>query len=338
MTFLLKLGVWIRLKKGTILSGMRPTGALHFGNYFGALENWVGLQKDYDCHFMVADWHALTTGYEDTSNIKDNINNLVLDWIACGIDPEKSSIFVQSSVREHAELHLILSMITPLSWLTRCPTYKDQLIQIKDKNIATYGFLGYPCLQAADILIYEADTVPVGEDQLPHIELTREIARRFNYIYGKVLIEPNAKLTKTKVLPGLDGRKMSKTYNNTISLSESPLDIRNKVNMMKTDPERIRKDDLGHPEVCTVFSFHKIFNETHVCGIEEECKAGKIGCVACKKNLTTKVEEFINPIYERRQKLLEKPNLIREILEKGNQEAQEIAAATLEKIKAAVKI
>jgi len=204
------------VKKGTILSGMRPTGALHLGNYFGALENWVKLQDEYECYFFVADWHALTTGYEDTSQIKNNINDLVIDWLSAGLDPEKCVIFLQSSIKEHAELHLLFSMTTPLSWLLRCPTYKDQINQLKDKNITTYGFLGYPCLQAADILIYKAGFVPVGEDQLPHLELTREIARRFNYLFGEVFPEPQAILTKAKVLPGTDGRKMSKSYGNTI--------------------------------------------------------------------------------------------------------------------------
>jgi len=213
----------VLVKKGTILSGMRPTGALHLGNYFGALENWVKLQDEYECYFFVADWHALTTGYEDTSQIKNNINDLVIDWLSAGLDPEKCVIFLQSSIKEHAELHLLFSMTTPLSWLLRCPTYKDQINQLKDKNITTYGFLGYPCLQAADILIYKAGFVPVGEDQLPHLELTREIARRFNYLFGEVFPEPQAILTKAKVLPGTDGRKMSKSYGNTIALSDSPI-------------------------------------------------------------------------------------------------------------------
>jgi len=276
------------VKKGTILSGMRPTGALHLGNYFGALENWVKLQDEYECYFFVADWHALTTGYEDTSQIKNNINDLVIDWLSAGLDPEKCVIFLQSSIKEHAELHLLFSMTTPLSWLLRCPTYKDQINQLKDKNITTYGFLGYPCLQAADILIYKAGFVPVGEDQLPHLELTRELQEEFNYLFGEVFPEPQAILTKAKVLPGTDGRKMSKSYGNTIALSDSPDTIRKKVSSMITDPARIRKDDPGHPEVCTVFSFHKVFNENEVPEIEQHCRGGKIGCVQCKKNLLTK--------------------------------------------------
>src|SRR5690606_20430198 len=238
--------------KKVMLSGMRPTGKLHLGNYLGALENWVKLQDEYDCYYFIADWHALTTGYEDTSELKSNINSMVIDWLSAGLDPEKCTIFLQSSVKAHAEMHLLSSWMTPLSWLYRCPTYKDQLAQLKDRNITTYGFLGYPCLQAADILMYKAAAVPVGEDQVPHVELTREMARRFNYIFGEVFPEPQAKLTKAKVLPGTDGRKMSKSYNNTIALSDDPDTVRKKVMSMVTDPARIRKDDPGHPEVCTV--------------------------------------------------------------------------------------
>jgi len=317
---------------------MRPTGALHLGNYFGALENWVKLQDDYECYFFVADWHALTTGYEDTSQIKNNINDLVIDWISAGLDPEKCVIFLQSSIKEHAELHLLFSMTTPLSWLLRCPTYKDQLNQLKDKNITTYGFLGYPCLQAADILIYKAGFVPVGEDQLPHLELTREIARRFNYLFGEVFPEPQAILTKAKVLPGTDGRKMSKSYGNTIALSDSPDEIRKKVSTMITDPARIRKDDPGHPEVCTVFSFHKVFNENEVSEIEEQCRGGKIGCVQCKKNLANKMVEHLEPIYERRQKIIENPGIVKEVLANGNEKARKVAGETLEEVRKAMKI
>jgi tryptophanyl-tRNA synthetase len=326
------------VKKGTILSGMRPTGALHLGNYFGALENWVKLQDEYNCYFFVADWHALTTGYEDTTQVKNNINDLVVDWISAGLDPDKCTIFLQSSVLEHAELHLLFSMTTPLSWLYRCPTYKDQLNQMKDKNITTYGFLGYPCLQAADILIYKADYVPVGEDQLPHLELTREIARRFNHMYDEVFPEPDAILTKAKVLPGTDGRKMSKSYNNTIALSDSPDDIIRKVKTMVTDPARIRKDDPGHPEVCTVFSFHKIFNESEVSEIEEQCRAGKIGCVQCKKKLADKMIEYLEPIYERRQNILKNPDMIKEIIHTGNENAKKVAQKTMEEVRKAMKI
>jgi tryptophanyl-tRNA synthetase len=262
---------YYKMSKKTIFSAMRPTGSLHLGNYFGALENWVSLQHEYNCYFAIADWHALTTGYEDTSEMKDNITEIVIDLLSAGLDPTKCNMLIQSKVMEHAELHLLLSMMTPLSWLFRCPTYKEQISQIKDKHITTYGFLGYPCLMAADILLYKADYVPVGEDQLPHLELTREIARRFNYLFREVFPEPQPLLTKAKVLPGVDGRKMSKSYGNTIALSDSPDTIKKKVKTMITDPARIRKDDLGHPEVCTVFDFHKVFNPDEIEEIESKC-------------------------------------------------------------------
>jgi tryptophanyl-tRNA synthetase len=321
-----------------VLSGMRPTGPMHLGNYFGALANWVKLQDEHRCYFFVADWHALTTAYEDTSDLKEHINDLVIDWLSAGLDPEKCDMFLQSSVKEHAELHLLFSMNTPLSWLYRCPTYKDQISQLKDKNITTYGFLGYPLLQAADILIYRATAVPVGEDQIPHVELTREVARRFNHLYGEVFPEPQTLLTEAKVLPGTDGRKMSKSYGNTIALSDPPDVVRKKVMSMLTDPARIRKDDPGHPDVCAVFSFHKVFNEEEVAEVESNCKAGKIGCVQCKKNLASKVVDYLAPIYERRQELLQKPAYIREVIEKGNDNARKIARATMAEVRRAMKI
>ncbi len=326
------------MSKGVILSGTRPTGSLHLGNYFGALENWVKLQDEYKCFYFVADWHALTTGYEDTSDIKNNINDLVIDYLSAGLDPEKCTIFLQSSIKEHAELFLLFGMSTPLSWLLRCPTYKDQLAQIKDRDITTYGFLGYPCLMATDILMYKADFVPVGEDQLPHLELTREIARRFNFLYSEIFPEPKPLLTKSKVLPGLDGRKMSKSYNNTINMSDTPDEIISKVKTMITDPARIKRDDPGHPDICTVFAFHKIFNDSEVPNIEEMCKGGKIGCVQCKKNLYEKMVDYMAPIYERRQEILKKPAFIREIIENGNFKAQKEAQKTMIDVRCAMKI
>ena len=319
--------------KKRILSGMRPTGSLHLGNYFGALENWVNLQDSYECYYSIVDWHALTTGYEDVSTLRDNIYEVAIDWISAGLDPEKSVMFVQSDVKEHAELHLTFSMITPLSWLYRCPTYKDQLKELKEKSIATYGFLGYPCLQAADILIYKADVVPVGEDQLPHLELTREIGRRFNHLYGETFPEPQALLTKAKVLPGLDGRKMSKSYNNTIALSDSPKEIEQKVKQMTTDPARIRKDDPGHPEVCSVFAFHKVFNPDELSDIEHQCRSGAIGCVQCKKHLTKKVVGHMEPIYARRVELKNNKAYIREVLHEGAKKAREVASQSMEDVK-----
>ncbi len=326
------------MSKGVMLSGMRPTGALHLGNYFGALENWVRLQNEYECYYFVADWHALTTGYENTSDIKSNIGDMIVDWISAGLDPEKCTIFLQSSIKEHAELHLLFSMSTPLSWLYRCPTYKDQMVQLKDKNIATYGFLGYPCLMATDILMYKANAVPVGEDQLPHVELTREIARRFNSLYGEVFPEPASLLTKAKVLPGTDGRKMSKSYGNTIALSDDPETVRKKVMSMVTDPARIKKDDPGHPDVCTVFAFLKVFDEKGVQETESNCKSGCIGCVQCKKNLAARMAEMLTPIYDRRQELLKKPNYIREVIENGNANAIKIAQQTMIDVRKAMKI
>jgi len=327
------------MNKKIVLSGSRPTGNIHLGNYFGALENWVRLQDEYDCHFFIADWHALTTGYDDTVQLRENTIGLMADFLSCGLDPDKSTLFLQSEVTVHAELFLLLGMNTPLSWLERCPTYKDMMANMGDKDIATYGFLGYPTLQAADILIYKADFVPVGEDQIPHLEITRELARRFNYIYGKeVFPEPQPLLTKSKVLPGTDGRKMSKSYNNTIALADSPDDVKKKVMNMITDPARIRKDDPGHPEICTVFAFHKVFNESSVPDIEQQCKGGCIGCVACKKLLQEKIECFHTPIYDRRQSLLSNKSHLIEIIHEGSAKARIKAEATMAEVREAVRI
>ncbi len=325
-------------KKGVILSGMRPTGRLQLGNLLGALDNWIKMQEDYYCYFSVVDWHALTTEYEDPGDIRANVKEMVIDWLSAGLDPEKCIIFKQSEVKEHAELHLLLSMIAPLSWLERCPTYKDQILQLKEKDLATYGFLGYPLLQSADIMIYRADAVPVGEDQAPHIELTREIARRFNHLYGEVFPEPQTILNIVKLLPGIDGRKMSKSYGNTINMSASPQEIKEKVRLMITDPQRIRKNDPGNPEVCTVFAFHEIFNSPGVKEIEELCRNGEIGCVQCKKLLADQMIESLEPIYEKRQELLEKPEYIDEILNNGRVTAQEKARETMGKVREAMKL
>ncbi len=325
-------------KKGVILSGMRPTGRLQLGNLLGALDNWVKLQEEYHCYFSVVDWHALTTDYENPGDVKGNIKEMVIDWLSAGLDPEKCVIFRQSEVKEHAELHLLLSMLTPLSWLERCPTYKDQIVQLKEKDLATYGFLGYPLLQAADILIYKADVVPVGEDQAPHIELTREVARRFNYFYGQVFPEPGTLLNTVKLLPGVDGRKMSKSYGNTINMSAEPQEIKEKVRMMVTDPQRIRKDDPGNPEVCTVYAFHKIFNLQGTEEIEEVCRKGKIGCVQCKNNLAEKMIEYLRPIYEKRRELEKNPQYIMNILEEGRQKAWDKASQTMAQVREAMRL
>ena len=327
------------MQKKTIVSGSRPTGNIHLGNYFGAIENWVSLQEQYDCNFFIADWHALTTGYADTEDLRKNTLSLAADYIASGIDPEKSTLFLQSEVKQHAELFLLLAMNTPLSWLERCPTYKDQLANIKDRDITTYGFLGYPALMAADIMMYRADYVPVGEDQIPHLEITREMSRRFNFLYGKeVFPEPQPLLTKAKVLPGTDGRKMSKSYGNTIALADTPDDVKKKVMGMITDPARIRKDDPGHPDICTVFAFHKVFNEAQVPEIEEQCKGGCIGCVACKKLLQNKIAEFHTPIYEKRQDLLATPDSLTDVLREGSNKASVKAEATIRLVREAMKI
>ncbi len=328
---------WFMMKQ-VVLSGMRPTGRLHLGNYFGALENWIKLQDKYDCFFFVADWHALTTGYDDTADIGENIYQIVTDWISAGLNPEKCTMFLQSDIHEHAELHLLFSMFTPLSWLTRCPTYKEQIEQMKEKNITTYGFLGYPCLQAADILMYNADYVPVGEDQLPHLELTREIARRFNHLYEPVFKEPQPLMTKAKLVPGTDGRKMSKSYGNTILLSDSKEVLNKKISMMITDPERIRKDDPGHPDVCSEFAFHRIFNSEEVDDVEEKCKSGSIGCVQCKKNLAAIMNKTMEPIHRKRMELEKNPGYVRSVLKKGAERASKTAAGNLARVKKAMKM
>jgi len=326
-------------QKKVILSGMRPTGRLQLGNLLGALDNWVKLQEQYRCFFSVVDWHALTTGYEDTSEIRENTYQMLMDWLAAGLDPEKSVIFRQSDVKEHAELHLLLSMVTPLSWLERVPTYKDQIEQMREKNLATYGFLGYPLLQAADILVYRAAAVPVGEDQAPHIEMTREIARRFNFLYKDVVFpEPATILSQVKLLPGIDGRKMSKSYGNTIEMSENPEEVRKKVSQMLTDPGRQRKTDPGNPEICTAFAFHKVFNTAELLKVAEVCRKGEIGCVQCKKLLGEQVVAYLEPIYVRRQQLEGKREYIRDILQAGAKKAQEVAGGTMEIVRDAMNL
>ena len=327
------------MKSHVVMSGMRPTGRLHMGNMMGALTNWVKLQDDYDCFFVVVDWHALTTGYENTQDLKENIRQMVIDWISVGLDPEKCNIFVQSHVKQHAELHLLLSMLTPLSWLERCPTYKEQLKQLESKEINTYGFLGYPVLMATDILIYKADKVPVGKDQEAHIELSREIARRFIYIYKPVFPEPEALYTEFMVLPGIDGRKMSKSYDNYIEISASPETIKQKVRMMITDPARIRKNDPGHPDVCNVYAFYQVFDEqNNTQELKEVCQKGQIGCVECKKKLASLIINKMQPIHQKRKELEQNPLIIDEILNNGAKRARVVAEKTLKEVREAMKI
>jgi len=321
-----------------ILSGMRPTGRLQLGNLLGALDNWVRLQEDWQCYFSVVDWHALTTNYEDPQDLRENTYEMVTDWLAAGLDPEKSVIFRQSDVLEHAELHLLFSMFTPLSWLERCPTYKDQIEQLREKNLATYGFLGYPLLQAADILVYRANAVPVGEDQAPHIEMTREVARRFNFLYKPVFPEPATILNQVKLLPGIDGRKMSKSYGNTIELADAPEEVRRKVSMMITDPARIRKADPGNPDVCTVYAFHGVFNSGESTRVAESCRRGEVGCVSCKALLADKLTAYLAPIYERRQRIAGDRHYLREILEAGAKIARAKAAETMEAVREAMHL
>lgn len=328
------------MERKKVVSGMRPTGDIHLGNYFGALANWIRLQEKYDCHYFIADWHALTTGYNETEELQESIYHLVADYIAAGLDMEKSNLFLQSLVPAHAELHLLLSMITPLSWLERNPTYKAQLEQMTDRDITTYGFLGYPCLMASDIILYKCDYVPVGEDQLPHLELAREMVRRFHHLYQtEVFVEPQALLTEAKVLPGTDGRKMSKSYGNAIALGDEPDTVKKKVMSMKTDPARIRKDDPGHPEICTVFAYHGLFNEQRLPEIETACKAGEVGCVTCKKELQQKIEVFHTPIYEKRTELLNHRRAdIRTTVLDGSRKAEVLANRTLQEVKEAMKL
>ncbi len=325
--------------KKRVLSGMRPTGKLHLGNLHGALANWKKLQEQYECYFFVADWHALTSDYQNPAHIQEYVKEMLIDWLAAGLDPQKATIFIQSKVPEHTELHLLFSMITPLAWLERNPTYKEQKRQLIEKDLNTYGFLGYPVLQAADILIYKAHYVPVGIDQLPHIELTREIARRFNYLYKEVFPLPEPLLAKVPKLLGLDGRKMSKSYHNAIYLSDPPDEVRKKVSQMFTDKSRLRKTDPGHPDICNVFSFHKIYtNPDTMAQIEADCKAAKIGCVECKKILAENLIAGLGPHWEKRAYYQGHENELQEIVNEGIRKATQIAKATLEEAKRAVGI
>ena len=317
-------------KKSRVVSGMRPTGPLHLGHYFGVLVNWVKLQEDHECFFFVADWHALTSEYSNPRQIKKFVPELVKDWLAAGLDPEKCVLFQQSQVKTHAELHMLFSMITPLGWLERCPTYKEIKQELAAKDLNTYGFLGYPVLMASDILIYRPALVPVGHDQLPHLELTREIARRFNHLYGNFFPEPQAWLTEESKLPGLDGRKMSKSYGNSIALGEDMDQIQPKVMTMFTDQNRLRKKDPGNPDICNLFPYHKIMTPQDKCEeIVAGCKDASWGCVDCKKLLLVSMERFLEPIHSRRKELEKNPDRIQAVLDQGNARAREQSAKTL---------
>jgi len=324
-----------------ILSGMRPTGKLHLGNLHGALGNWVDLQNSgkYDCFYFVADWHALTSEYSTTENIKDNTINMLIDWLSVGLDPQKSTLFVQSAIKEHAELFLLLSMITPLPWLERNPTYKEMKAELTGKDLSTFGFLGYPVLQAADIIMYKAYGVPVGVDQLPHVELTREIARRFNFLYREIFPIPEPLLTSVPKLLGIDGRKMSKSYDNSIYISDRGEVLQTKVSSMFTDPQRMRKKDPGNPEICNVFTFHGLYSdEETVKEIDAGCRKATIGCTDCKKMLARRIAAELAPIHERMDYYTNHMNEIHEIIAEGNRKAERIAGQTLDEVRAAVKI
>ncbi len=327
------------MRKKRILSGMRPTGRIHLGHLHGALLNWKKLQEEYKCFYFIADWHALTSEYAHPEIIRETTYDIVIDWISVGLDPEVSTFFIQSQIKEHSELHLIFSMITPLPWLERNPTYKEQLKELTHKNVYTYGFLGYPVLQAADILMYKANGVPVGEDQAPHVELTREIARRFNHLYGEVFPVPDVILTPTAKLLGTDRRKMSKSYDNAIYISDADEVIDDKVGQMITDPQRARKNDPGDPDICNVFSFHEIYTDSEtVEKISGECRSADIGCVDCKKLMAANLKKGLEPIKAKRKGLKSNIQKVREIVEDGNKRARAIARETMAEVREAVKI
>jgi tryptophanyl-tRNA synthetase len=390
-----------------VLSGMRPTGQLHLGHYHGVLKNWIRLQHEYDCYFFVADWHALTTHYEDPSIIAESVWDMVIDWLACGINPGNATLFIQSRVPEHAELQLLLSMMTPLGWLERVPSYKDQQDKLKEKDLATYGFLGYPLLQSADILMYKASQVPVGEDQVAHVELTREVARRFNHFYGRepgfeekaeaaakkmgkknaklyrelrrryqeqgdhealetaralleeqqnitlgdrerlfgyiegcgkiILPEPHALLTPTSKMPGLDGQKMSKSYNNTISLRETPEDVDQKLRTMPTDPARVRRNDPGDPAKCPVWQLHEVYSDESVREeVQLGCRSAGIGCLDCKKHIIDAIHEELAPIQERAQEYINNPDMVRNIINEGSEKARDVARQNIDEVRQAM--
>jgi len=313
-----------------VLSGMQTSGKVHLGNLVGALQNWVKLQDKYDCYYFVADWHALTTGYANPEALHDSVKDLLINFLAAGLDPDKCTIFLQSRILEHAELHLLLSMITPLGWLERVPTYKEKQQELKERDLATYGFLGYPLLQTADIIIYRAKYVPVGVDQVPHLEISREIARRFNNFYSEVFPEPDALLTEFPKVPGVDGRKMSKSYNNAIYLSDTPKEVESKIKTMTTDPARIKRTDVGNPELSPVFQLHKVFSSK-----EEQdevavgCRTAGIGCIDCKKVLIKNVFKVLEPIWAKREKLIQDPRQLEEIVDKGTEKARKAAQETM---------
>jgi len=321
----------------TVVSGARPTGRLHLGHLHGALKNWLKLQKDYRCFFFIADWHALTTDYSSPQGIQQSAREMVMDWLSVGLDPEQCVLFRQSSIKEHAELHLLLSMITPVPWLERNPTYKEQIRELVGRDLSTYGFLGYPVLQAADIMMYKAHKVPVGVDQAPHVELTREIVRRFNQVYGPIFPEPEVLLTETQKLPGLDGRKMSKSYNNAVFLSDSPKEIEQKMGRMMTDPARVRRQDPGEPEKCPAFQLHKIYCvPQEIEEVSQGCRSAGIGCLDCKRVMIKHVVAEMAPFREKRAVYEKRPADVDDVLAAGNRVAREKAAETMGEVRSMV--
>ncbi len=322
-----------------IVSGMRPTGRLHLGHLIGTLHNWRRLQERAECFFFVADWHALTTDYDRSDSVGANIIEMVIDWLAAGIDPARATIFVQSAVPEHAELHLLLSMITPVSWLERVPTYKEMQQQLEDRALSTYGFLGYPVLQAADILMYRATGVPVGADQVPHVELAREIARRFNHLFGDTFAEPQALLAETPRVPGLDGRKMSKSYGNAVYLADSAVDVKAKLSRMMTDPRRARRHDPGDPDDCPAYNLHRVYcTREELVHTARGCRTAEIGCLECKHIMIARAEEELAPIRERRAALAARPDDVRALLATGTARARAVAAETMAIVRARVGV
>lgn len=317
-----------------ILSGVQPTGKLHLGNYEGALRNWVSLQDRYRMYLCVVDWHSLTSDFDDTRGMQERIIDTTIDFLAAGLDPEKCSMFVQSDVKEHAELHLLFSMITPIPWLERVPSYKEKTESL---GLESYGFLGYPLLQAADILLYKADAVPVGKDQLPHIELTREVARRFNNLYGNVFPEPESLLSNFPAIPGIDGRKMSKSYDNDIKLADSPEETAAKIKKMITDPQKIYKGDPGRPEICPVYALHKVYTQDTE-SIYKGCTSGELGCVADKDHLAENLNRALEPLRARRKELEKDPAGVLDILRKGAEEARERARETMDEVRMAMNL
>ncbi|MGD9496841.1 MAG: tryptophan--tRNA ligase [Armatimonadota bacterium] len=329
-------------KKGRILSGHRPTGLLHIGHYEGTLRSWAALQDEYECFFEIADWHALTTGYDEAQTMPERVQQIAIDWLAAGLDPARSTLFVQSDVPEHAELFLLLGMITPVSWLERCPTYKDQVANLRDIDGAGPGFglLGYPVLQAADIVMYKANVVPVGEDQLPHLELTREIVRRFNNFFGGIFPEPEALLSEFALVPGTDGRKMSKSYDNAINLADSVDEVVRKMRSMFTDPEKLRMGDPGHPDRCPVFVYHRMYADdpARVDEIRVQCEAGELGCVQCKIEAAERLLGAVGPVMERRRELADNLEYVQRVLSEGAERARAEAAETMRQVRAAMHL